>query len=208
MSIKAILCRAFSQVSLADPDHGRERRRLAAPTIGAASGKPNDPHHLQPPPKRPAPSDCPSPTFEPSCETRTFAGMKRAGRWAMTEAQIEAAIESMCIDARPADSRPHRRVCQNTANSADDCTPNAAHNPPRDRPYPNARPMPPARATVPPPRAAYRSEPTIRGGGHPQTGVSPTPIQWHRRPPGRCAGPDARTHRSWSGWTHAPDAAG
>jgi hypothetical protein len=30
---------------------------------------------------------------------RTFAGMKRAGRWAMTE----AAIESMCIDARPAD---------------------------------------------------------------------------------------------------------
>ncbi len=35
---------------------------------------------------------------------RTFAGMKkRAGRKAMTEAQIEAAIESMCIDARPAD---------------------------------------------------------------------------------------------------------
>jgi hypothetical protein len=34
---------------------------------------------------------------------RTFAGMKRAGRWAMTEAQIEAAIESMCIEARPAD---------------------------------------------------------------------------------------------------------
>lgn len=34
---------------------------------------------------------------------RTFAGMKRAGRWAMTEAQIEAAIESMCIDARPPD---------------------------------------------------------------------------------------------------------
>lgn len=34
---------------------------------------------------------------------RTFAGMKRAGRWAMTEAQIEAAIDSMCIDARPAD---------------------------------------------------------------------------------------------------------
>lgn len=33
----------------------------------------------------------------------TFAGMKRAGRWAMTEAQIEAAIESMCIEARPAD---------------------------------------------------------------------------------------------------------
>jgi hypothetical protein len=26
---------------------------------------------------------------------RTFAGMKRAGRWAMTEAQIEAAIDSM-----------------------------------------------------------------------------------------------------------------
>jgi len=35
---------------------------------------------------------------------RTFAGMKRAGRWAMTEAQIEAAIESMCIDARPPDT--------------------------------------------------------------------------------------------------------
>jgi hypothetical protein len=34
---------------------------------------------------------------------RTFAGMKRAGRWAMTEAQIEAAIEPMCIEARPAD---------------------------------------------------------------------------------------------------------
>jgi hypothetical protein len=35
---------------------------------------------------------------------RTFAGMKRAGRWAMTEAQIEAAIESMSIDARPPDT--------------------------------------------------------------------------------------------------------
>lgn len=34
---------------------------------------------------------------------RTFAGMKRAGRWAMTEPQLEAAIESMCIDARPTD---------------------------------------------------------------------------------------------------------
>jgi hypothetical protein len=34
---------------------------------------------------------------------RTFAGMKRAGSWAMTEAQIEAAIESMCIDPRAAD---------------------------------------------------------------------------------------------------------
>lgn len=34
---------------------------------------------------------------------RTFAGMKRAGRWAMTEGQIEAAIESMCIEARPVD---------------------------------------------------------------------------------------------------------
>jgi hypothetical protein len=32
---------------------------------------------------------------------RTFAGMKRAGRWEMIEAQIKAAIESMCIDARP-----------------------------------------------------------------------------------------------------------
>jgi hypothetical protein len=35
---------------------------------------------------------------------RTFAGMKRAGRWAMTEAQIEVAIESMCIDARPVET--------------------------------------------------------------------------------------------------------
>lgn len=34
---------------------------------------------------------------------RSFSGMKRAGRWAMTEPQIEAAIESMCITARPAD---------------------------------------------------------------------------------------------------------
>ena len=34
---------------------------------------------------------------------RTFPGMKRAGRWAMTEAQIEEAVESMCIAARPAD---------------------------------------------------------------------------------------------------------
>jgi hypothetical protein len=33
---------------------------------------------------------------------RTFAGMKRAGRWAMTGGQIEAAIESMCFEARPA----------------------------------------------------------------------------------------------------------
>ena len=33
----------------------------------------------------------------------TFAGMKRAGRWAMTEPQIEAAIEAMSIDASPAD---------------------------------------------------------------------------------------------------------
>ena len=33
----------------------------------------------------------------------TFAGMKRSGRWAMTEPQIEAAIEAMSIDARPAD---------------------------------------------------------------------------------------------------------
>jgi hypothetical protein len=33
----------------------------------------------------------------------TFACMKRAGRWAMTEPQIEAAIEAMSIDASPAD---------------------------------------------------------------------------------------------------------
>jgi hypothetical protein len=36
----------------------------------------------------------------------TFAGMKRAGRWAMTEEQIEAAIESMCTDARPEVASP------------------------------------------------------------------------------------------------------
>ncbi|GAB7071249.1 hypothetical protein JCM12141A_55380 [Mycolicibacterium hodleri] len=34
---------------------------------------------------------------------RTFSGMKRAGRWAMTEPQIEAAIESMCVEARPSE---------------------------------------------------------------------------------------------------------
>ena len=33
----------------------------------------------------------------------TFAGMKRAGRWAMTEPQIEAVIEAMSLDARPPD---------------------------------------------------------------------------------------------------------
>lgn len=31
----------------------------------------------------------------------TFAGMKRAGRWAMTEGQIEAAVEAMSTEARP-----------------------------------------------------------------------------------------------------------
>lgn len=36
----------------------------------------------------------------------TFAGMKRAGRWAMTESQVEAAIESMCTDARAVDVSP------------------------------------------------------------------------------------------------------
>jgi hypothetical protein len=33
----------------------------------------------------------------------TFAGTKGAGRWAMTEPQIEAAIEAMGLDARPPD---------------------------------------------------------------------------------------------------------
>lgn len=33
----------------------------------------------------------------------TFAGLKRAGRWGMTEAQIEAAIEAMSTEARPQD---------------------------------------------------------------------------------------------------------
>lgn len=32
---------------------------------------------------------------------RTFAALKRAGRWAMTEGQIEAAIEAMSTEARP-----------------------------------------------------------------------------------------------------------
>lgn len=32
----------------------------------------------------------------------TFAGLKRAGRWAMTEPQLEAAIEAMSTEARPA----------------------------------------------------------------------------------------------------------
>lgn len=32
----------------------------------------------------------------------TFAGLKRAGRWAMTENQIEAAIETMSTDVRAA----------------------------------------------------------------------------------------------------------
>lgn len=31
----------------------------------------------------------------------TFAGLKRAGRWAMTEPQIEAAIDAMSTVARP-----------------------------------------------------------------------------------------------------------
>lgn len=33
----------------------------------------------------------------------TFAGCKIAGRWAMTEPQVEAAIESMSTEARPVD---------------------------------------------------------------------------------------------------------
>ena len=33
----------------------------------------------------------------------TFVGMKRAGRWGMTEPQIEAASEAMSLDARPPD---------------------------------------------------------------------------------------------------------
>lgn len=31
---------------------------------------------------------------------RRFAGLKRAGRWAMTEGQIEAAIDEMSTEAR------------------------------------------------------------------------------------------------------------
>jgi hypothetical protein len=33
----------------------------------------------------------------------TFAGCKVAGRWRMTESQIEAAIETMSTEARPAE---------------------------------------------------------------------------------------------------------
>jgi Helix-turn-helix domain len=39
---------------------------------------------------------------------RTFAGMKRAGRWAMTEAQIEAAIERMSTEAARLRNPPPR----------------------------------------------------------------------------------------------------
>jgi hypothetical protein len=57
---------------------------------------------------------------------RTFSGIKLAGRWAMTEPQIEAAIKTMTVDARPADppspaglskhSRLRRRLqAENTA---------------------------------------------------------------------------------------------
>jgi hypothetical protein len=35
------------------------------------------------------------------CRARRFAALKRAGRWAMTEGQIEAAIEEMSFAARP-----------------------------------------------------------------------------------------------------------
>ena len=31
----------------------------------------------------------------------TFVGMKRAGRWGMTDPQIEAASDAMSLDARP-----------------------------------------------------------------------------------------------------------
>jgi hypothetical protein len=45
----------------------------------------------------------PDARFRSKLRDHMFAGMKRAGRWAMTEPQIEAAIEAMSIDARPAD---------------------------------------------------------------------------------------------------------
>jgi hypothetical protein len=35
------------------------------------------------------------------CRARRFAALKRAGRWAMTEGQIEAAIDAMSTEARP-----------------------------------------------------------------------------------------------------------
>lgn len=41
--------------------------------------------------------------LRPKLRDRTFAGQKRAGGRAMTEAQIEAAVKSICIDARPTD---------------------------------------------------------------------------------------------------------
>jgi len=36
---------------------------------------------------------------------RTFSGVKLAGRWAMTESQIEQAIGEMTTQARPADPK-------------------------------------------------------------------------------------------------------
>lgn len=53
------------------------------------------------------------------CRARRFSALKRAGRWAMTEGQIEAAIEAMSTEARevhtspaglPQQSRFRRRV--------------------------------------------------------------------------------------------------
>lgn len=53
--------------------------------------------------------------------------MKRAGRWAMTEAQIEEAIESMCIEARPPD-RLRPLDFQSTVGTVVGFVGNAAHN--------------------------------------------------------------------------------
>lgn len=53
------------------------------------------------------------------CRARRFAALKRAGRWAMTEGQIEAAIDAMSTEARevrtspaglPQQSRFRRRI--------------------------------------------------------------------------------------------------
>lgn len=40
------------------------------------------------------------------CRQRRFAALKRAGRWAMTEGQIEAAIDAMSTEAREEDVSP------------------------------------------------------------------------------------------------------
>ncbi|BCI55008.1 hypothetical protein NIIDNTM18_42860 [Mycolicibacterium litorale] len=44
----------------------------------------------------------------------TFAGLKRAGRWAMTEPQIEHAIEAMSTEARPVEKPSPAGLARNS----------------------------------------------------------------------------------------------